>query len=388
MPSSQNNRGVGDEANHLYGLPTYQPSGMHSERSTVKSLRYTGAMIERLALLFAGFLVTIPPAFGQLSAIESPAYKTEKAIVAQLLSSTEPSQLAWGAYLAANYQQKNFVPAIIPLLRFSDSGVRLVAIDALIRLDADVADDDLSIFLASNPIRLDADPALVLMAKDPKKHTDLLMRLLDQLNNSGWVAVNEILLADPQPGYAAHLLRDWKVHFNVKVWDGPVGIGDGGCGWFGPQRVEEARQGFPTISEYFIHEGATKGATMIGAGPHPVSYLRQEPANRGGPCIDKDAYRLDYLKSLARFAPDSKLVKFPFPNQDFQWIDAAKYQADADALLTGIRMVVSNIRTALIARGLATKEEVNAGPKLEIVVTDQRRNTRYPLPVIDWRLDR
>jgi hypothetical protein len=331
-------------------------------------LRYTGAVIWRLMLLLASVLTGMPAAFGQLPATKSPADAIENTIVTQLLSSREPSQLAWGAHLAANYQQTSAIPAIIPLLRSSDSSVQLTAVDALIRLGGDIPDEDLTAFLSTNR----PGPVLVILARDPKKHSDFLMRILDQLNNSDWVAANGILSTAPPPGYAARLLRDWSLHVNVKVWDNSIGFADGGCAWLDFRRVQGDRQGFPPLFLYVIQEGATSGGTVIATGPHPVSYVRQEMPPRGGPCVDRDAHRLDYLKSLAGVSQDSTRARLPDVGQGFRWVDATKYRADADALLTGVRTAVSFICTALLDRGLLTAEEATAWPMLEVVVTDQR----------------
>ena len=133
-------------------------------------------------------------------------------------------------------------PAILPLLKSSDVDVQLAAIDALIRLDADMSEDDLSAFLkTTNQI----DPLLIILARDSKKHGDLLMRLLDrQLNDTDWIAVNSILSTAPPPGFAARLLREWTLHPSVQTYDTFISAGDGGCGWYGV-KVTDRRAGFP-----------------------------------------------------------------------------------------------------------------------------------------------
>jgi len=139
---------------------------------------------------------------------------------------------------------------------------------------------------------------------------------------------------------------------------------------------------------YAIEEGASAGGTVLATGPHPVSYQRVEPKQRHGLCDSKDEYRLDYLKSLARIAPDSKEFRMPDSDARIRWVDAAEYQEEADGLLAGIQKAVSYIRQGLIRRRLLTAGESIEGPKLEVVVADLRQDHHDPLPVIDWRLDK
>ena len=335
-------------------------------------------------LLFAGLLLPISRAFGQVPAIESPVNKTDPASIVQLLSSTEPSQLAWGSYHAANSQQRSAIPAIIPLLRSSNALVQLAAIDALIRLDATVPDEDLAFFLLSNR----AAPVIVLLASDPKTHGDFLLRLLGHASNPEWVAVNSILLTAPPPGYTARLLREWTLQFNLNVWDKPFRAEGCCCGWFTYPPFRSPSSGFPPIYQYVVEEGTPSGSFVIAAGVHPVAYARQESVPRSGPCVPKDAYRLDYLKVLARVGPDNTAGQLPDVSRGFQWIGAAKYEADSQALLTGIRSAVAFIRRALVERGLLTAEEASLGPTLKVQVIDHRTEHHDPLPAIDWRLDR
>jgi hypothetical protein len=108
-----------------------------------------------------------------------------------------------GAYLAWEYLEPSFVPSIVPLLRHEHPDVQLAAIDALLRLNADVPAESLG------PFRIDGrfDPILALLSRNPKKYAGVLMSLLDQsLDDEEWLAVNSILWTAPPHGYAARLL--------------------------------------------------------------------------------------------------------------------------------------------------------------------------------------
>jgi len=204
---------------------------------------------------------------------ERPGEAAEKALLARLLNSPSSADLARGAYLAANYEQKEFVPSIIPLLGFSDRRVQLVAIDALIRLRAEVPDGALEAFLADNW----ADPAMVLLAQDSKRNADYLVSLSERLTNLDWEAANAILVTAPPEGYAARLFRDLTIHIELKVWDRGIGYADGLCGWIPPVKPMESSVGFPPIYQYSLRNGVeAAGWTSIGSGPFPVSYIRQD----------------------------------------------------------------------------------------------------------------
>jgi hypothetical protein len=312
---------------------------------------------------------------------------------AQLLSSGEPSQLAWGAYLAANAQDKSLIPAILPLLRSRNSGVQLAAIDALIRLDADVPEEDLAVYLDSNP----PDPVLVLLARDPKKHGDFLLRMLDRpLSETAWMAVNGILLMAPPPGYAARLVRDWTLQYNVEVWDWDsrqyppaIPLDGGPCSWgCSTYHAPNTPEGFPPQSICVISQGPWSRASPLVAGPHPLVYQIFTTAGYG-PGLDRyltvrdrDRSTEDYLRAVLSAGPVADL---PGRERNLWW--STRYRTDAENFMGQIRRGVAAYRKELVDRGLLTAAEAAAGPKLEVVVTDHRPVPRDPLPVINWRLD-
>jgi hypothetical protein len=332
--------------------------------------------VRKLILLILCFPV------GALPQPVSPANTAEQATVAALLSSSDPAQLAWGAELAANYQQKTFVPAIISLLDFGNADVQLCAFDALIRLNADVTEKTLARFL-SNPDAL--EPIIVLLARDPKAHAAFLMRALDQpLSDRHWVDVNSFLAATPPPSYTARLLRDWTIKDAVLVReDGPGSGADVGyaCGGvLGPPRP-----GFPVIPRYNIYEGPHPGATLIASGPHSIFYMRE---NGTGDCrvgVPRDRYRLDYLRYMARIdaqSPEGRRPSAPV----IRWAGPEDYVSKASAYLTSLRVFVTNLRSQLVHAGVLTESDSLNGPSLEIEVQDRRDDRTIPLPIIDWHL--
>ena len=268
----------------------------------------------------------------------------ESARASQLLSSHEPSQKAWGAYLAANAQQKELIPAIIPLLMSTESAVQFAAIDALIRMEADVPQEDLAAYLETNP----PDPVLVLLARDPRKHADFLLGLLDRpLSVASWVAVNGVLSMAPPPGYAARLLRDWRIQYHIELWGrgqypGPGPTDTGGCA-FGCSiyHAPNTPEGFPPQALYVISQGPWKPALKLAGGAHPLVYQVFTTADDGpgayGPPWDpdlteedRDRYTADYLGALIGRDPPgpSGSIYPPIRDQIFEWSGAAQYTKD------------------------------------------------------------
>jgi hypothetical protein len=313
----------------------------------------------------------------------SPANAAEQATVETLLHSSDLGRLAWGAQLAANYQQKKFIPAIIPLLNFLNGDVQLAAFDALIRMSADVPEQSLANFLDD---RETLEPTIVLLARDPKAHAAFLMSTLGQpLSNEHWVAVNSFLATAPPPGYAWRLLREWTVKATVEVSE--TGSGEGGmngssgCG----DIAVSLMPGFPFIPHYNIYEGLHTGATLLAAGPHPISYRRQDTPRGCTTSLDRDAYRLDYLRYMADMNPQTQDGHLPYAPL-ILWAGPEDYLAKASAYLDSLRALVTNLRSQLTKAGVRGASEAPAGPALEIVVTDRRLDRRVPLPSVDWHL--
>ncbi len=304
---------------------------------------------------------------------------------AERLTSTEPSQLAWGAYLAAEGQQKDLIPAILPLLKLDNSGVRLAAIDALIRLDADVPEEDLAPLLSGYWL----DSTLILLSEDPKKHASFLMSLLDrEMEGRQWDALNSILLAAPPPGYAARLLRDSSLRFTVCVqFENPCPGRMVIDGVPSLRRPPESPPGFPPQSLYMVGDEAQGVPSSLATGSHPVTYARtgyRTPyAVTFNLPAERDADRWLYLTLLA-----GQGAKMPDSIQVFSWISPTHFQADAAQFLGSVNNVVSRVRQALLARGFLTAQEARSAPKLEVQMLDQRANYPGPLPPIAWKLDR
>jgi len=312
-----------------------------------------------------------------------PPEAVQKRTVQQLLASTEPGQQAWGAYLAANYQQVVSISAIIPLLRSHDVFVAAGAIDALIRLRADVPEEDLIAFADANP----PSAVIVLAAREPKKHSALLIHLLDRAAFSDWVAVDRLLLAFSPPGYAAWLWKGWRPRFEVRVGELPDVIGDLFCSRYGGTEVER-RAGFPPTYEYLIDGQFMPGDTLLVQGAPPLGYLRKERGPRLKPCpVDYQGRRTEDLRLLAGAMRTNDALIVPRLTT-FPWVDSAQYRADAEGLRKRIRSMVEAIRNGLITRGRLTGSEASVLPEIDVKEIDLRPDRTIALPAIGWRLGR
>jgi hypothetical protein len=324
-------------------------------------------------------IVALLPAF---ALAQSVADVEEQRIVSERFASAEPADRAWGAFLAANYNQPAFVPQILELLKSGDWRLEITAFDALIRLHADVPETVLAPFVQTH-----FSAVLILMAREPRKHGDFLMSMLDlPLHDLEWEALNSVLAGAPPAGYAARLLREWTLLYTLRVYDTKLTLAAAGApsGLCGDDGKPEPFSGFPAVGTYTLTPGISPGSVVLADAPHPVSIGR----GTGGACvvpIDRDAYRLDYLRHLAGLPAEDRRTQAP-ASPALKWVSAAKYRRDAEAFLKDTREVVSRIRLILLARGVLTEADQDAQPQLQVGVLDQRQNRIPALPVIDWRL--
>ena len=319
-----------------------------------------------------------------ISAAGLPAQSrdTERKILDQL-DSNDYAELAWGAYSAGEEGLTQLTPKIVPLLGLRDPRLQAVAIDALIRLRADVPEQSLVELVETGQL----DPVLILLSRNPERHTDFLMRLLDgPLTGLQWVAVNNLLSAEPPPGFAAKLLREWKIKYTLTVHEKSpyASLGEGsGFGSMGVRGKTDSFPGFPPIFVDTIHQSFETGDSVLVQEPFPLYFRRGQTYTSDSADVNRDALRPGYVRYLARAAKDDPAVRLPSKPQ-FEWVDSDKYRSDAAGLLEAIRRPVKVIVDRLIALGLLTDSDAGSGPKLDVRVYDARGSHAVPLPMIDW----
>ncbi len=286
-----------------------------------------------------------------------------------------PTVLAWTAHLAAERGQPELIPQIIPLLRHPHPDVQLAAADALIRMNADVPSSDLV------GVRIDGslDPVIVLLAKSPQQHAQLLMELIDQAqDDTQWAAINSILANAPPGGFAARLLHDWKLQILIELWDGPIGIGCRSSGSFRKPPPERDREGFPHKWVNVLSQGGSNSGTItITEEPFSVRYSRTKVARQIEGLTSHNESRKMYLQQLAHYG-------LPNTGVTFKWKSPENFLADAENLRALVTRCNTELRQILLSRGLLKPGEDTTGPAPEFAVTDMRHDKSTPLPKLSW----
>lgn len=289
-------------------------------------------------------------------------------------NSTVPTDLAWGAYLAADYGQADYIPRVIELLKHPDGFVQSVALDSLIRLGAKVQGELLAPFKA-------IDSALILLARDLRANGPYLNSLLNSpLDSWKWAALSGILVNEPPPGFVGRLFRQWRPQITLRIREDPFGSVNL------PGVARLCSDGFPSYSRggppLFIYVLGS-GRNLVTAGPYPVYYQRSTSYSRCGIVPVSDTLTLEFLRVLSGLSPESR----PRPAEPrFTWRDGTQYRREVQSLRDQFRTFVIQIRDALIAKGHMRPEEVTNLPVFEITTFDDRVDKSTPLPVIDWTL--
>lgn len=311
--------------------------------------------------------------------IVSPTDDLEQRVVAGLLASPDPAQQAWGAHLSGNYGQSKFVPDLRQLLAATHPDVQLQALDALIRLNADVPSDELLLLWPAH-----RTPVLILLARAFTENQEVLRSLTKQdLDPKEWVAVYNLLVSSKAPGVAADLLADLKVQITVTVHDAPnAGPGEGGSMGGGVSRCGGIgfRPGFPPLYVYVLADHAQPGDVVLAPGRHPICYRRQQNPSDSSSSINRNAYRFDYLADLLLTQPENLPLR-PQVTRAVVWKGAGDYLAELEAARQQASSGFQSLVRMLKERDLATSGETDGlKPQVELTVIDQRANQQPPLP--------
>jgi len=316
------------------------------------------------AVFVLGLIQAQPP-------VLSPADAMEQRVVAGLFASADPGRRAWGAYLAGNYQQTRFVPQLRRLLTAADPDVRRQALDALIRLDADVPANELLPLWPAHRA-----PVLILLARAPGQNRVALRSLLnEEIIGTEWVAVHNLLVSIKAPGLAMELLSHMTVRVTVLVCDaggrcGSYGAGGGGgvsnCGGVG------YRPGFPPLYHYTLTSTPARGDRLLAPGRHPIHYRRRRNPSHNGGIVDRERYRLEYLAQLLDTQPE-KLPLRRSSIRSIDWPGADRYPAAIEAVREEMAAQFAALVQMLHARGLATPHETDGlRPRIDLNIIDTR----------------
>jgi hypothetical protein len=332
-----------------------------------------------LALLICGFA-----AAQRLAETPSPFLKTERESVAALLKAQDAASLAWGARLAGNYGLPEFAGELEKLATWTDGQVRGAAIDSLIRLDIDVPENTLRQMSQDG-----LESAIILAAKHSARNGKLLMEWLDaKLTRPQWAAVHGVLMGNPTPAFAAHMLREWTIRVDFAVTEPGAGAGvglSGGGGMCGDAGAG-APSAFPPFVMYVLYENPLPGDVLIARGPHPVGYRKQSSGSACHSDFDQDRYLRDYLMQLAAVSEASApVLKGLDVRRSVEWKGSPAYASHAEQMLGEIRAAVKFLKSRLKERKLL--DDAEALPKLEVHVQDQRSPSAARLPEVRWALE-
>ncbi len=235
------------------------------------------------------------------------------------LNSTEPRDIAWGAYVAGTYHETSAIPQLQRILFTSSralDGERAAMIDAvldaLIQLSATVPASILRSYFERRPVQ-----TLLLLAHTPDRDP-VLVALLADATGSRWYGIANLLLRDTESGLAVRLLSALTLRLNIEVRDDHLYSGRGmgssvGC-WDG---IGVNPPHFPPRAVYRLTSAAQPGALLLADGPRPVYYWRTLETSRqygvgecsiGGP-DDRD--RMTYLNAFADFQAGAHLPRRP-----------------------------------------------------------------------------
>jgi hypothetical protein len=310
----------------------------------------------------------------------------------RLLQSAEKQERAWGAYLAGLHGLKASAPGLVELLADpalaaggpEDALVRQAALDALIRLGAEVPAETLMPLRPSAP-----DEVIILLARDPRQNRLALLSLFDdEALPTHWVAVGNLLAETRADGFAARLLGGLKIEATVYVYDeeaergygGGCGGCGGGCNYFG------GRDDYPPVFYYALTTANTRGAVVAAPGRHTVYYVRglTPPCGRGRDfgCGNppRDQYRVEYVADLlGTTEEDLKLEASPFREvvcRDARQCGRA-LAAVRDEIFGGY---AGAVRRLLDAELLDPAEAAELRPDVTVRLNDRRERTTFQLP--------
>jgi hypothetical protein len=312
------------------------------------------------------------------------------ATVQAMLRSGSASEVAWGAFLAAQFQLKEAIPAIAGRLQAPPEADRngrehLVAgmLDSLIQLRARLPAAVLLPYYDEWPIH-----TLVLLGSASEGRDAALIGVLRTATGYRWYGAANLLLATRPPGFAAVLLRGLTLTLAVTVSESgndggvPGGIGAGqGHGDGGGQLPT----GFPPYASYSF--GRANGSILLAFGPTPVFYTRvvhnafQFPlsgSDIGGP-YDRD--RLEYLNDLQRL---DRVTLYPIEGAAIRWTDERRFRSDLGDAKARLAERYGRLLAGLMKSRLLTEAEAQSLPaRIVVQLFDQRATKSPPLPSVD-----
>jgi hypothetical protein len=309
---------------------------------------------------------------------------------ARLLKSDDLKERAWGAYLVGLHGLKDQTASLVSILEdeklntvyWQEAFVRQAALDALIRLDAEVPAEKLLPLYQSSP-----NEVVILLGRDPKKNELTLLQLFDDGDapDARWLAVGNMLAASRTQGFAARLLGGLKIEASVYVYDreGVHDYGDGGDGGYGCGIGGSRDESLPPVSYYHLTTGERRGLTLFAAGQRNVYYDRTAWAFNCGEAprvIERDFARVEYVADLLRTTEEElRLDARPF--REVVCKDATQCRKSLASLSDEMSGAYSSMLARLLKDGLLdAAEAAELKPDITLNLTDNREKKSFALP--------
>lgn len=307
----------------------------------------------------------------------------------RLLRSGDTRERAWGAYLAGLHGLNDEAPRLVEMLAdpalagggWQEARALQAALDALIRLDAEVPAETLLPLRQSSP-----DEVFILLAREPRQNRQALLSLFaDEAPDPRWLAAGNLLAETRAPGFAARLLAGLKIEARVYVYDseGDHGYnGGGGCGSGGGGRVFRSPDGYPPVFYYFLTTANARGAVVAAPGRRTVYYGRSTSPSGGeyGCGLPRDEYRVGYVAEL--LGTTREFLKLEArPSREVVCRDAPQCGRALAAVRDEIVGAYAEALRQLLDAGLLdAAEAAESKPDITLRLHDSRERTRFPLP--------
>jgi len=342
-----------------------------------------------LKVLLLVALILVLPGFDDTHSI-SPIDKAS--IIKRILSTDSPSS-AWGAYYAGKSRLKESIPTLLELVKRQNRRlngpvplVKKAALDALIRLDADVPAGLL--YHGLNEVCL--AETLILLAKNPEKNRNGLFYLMDydDVDNQHWWATAAVLTSLNPLGLAERLLKEARLTLCVTVCDqgekrgSTCSEGSGGLrSWSATANL------YPPKSTYIFSTNPEKGAVVLQAKPIVIYYQRSEDTRRSrtggivGP-ITRSKYAFKFLRTMLAKAADD-FHSIDMSSLTINWVNEQDYIDKVNSKLCWLRINHKRLLDMLYEQYLLSTDACNCiRPMIEIKVYDKRRDKNPPLPIV------
>lgn len=308
------------------------------------------------------------------------------------LQSQDIAQVAWGAYAVAQFRLQECAPAVRKALGHlpwrdatSDRCATLALLDALIQTDAVVPAEELA------PHMGEQAPTIVLMAREPEKNREPLLRAFTSgIGSCGasseWLACGNLLATMRDPEFVQAVLRSpsqsWLTVCDPggkqEPYDGEVYMTS--CSRF------DSPKDFPPIARYQLSVAGGRGAAVVAPGPNPVHSYRSFYHPRGLHCSSYRGYpeycdaRRAWLERMLSEANRPLVAAIDRP-RSIVWNGDEPFRKELERCRREYEKNWRALVAACVAEKLVVMDPTEEPlPALRIVGVDERKDRTVPLP--------